>query len=59
MTEFKDCYLLPVIPRVQRPFFPEFDVDGKKHSFVMKKRQKMYIFWSNMIEAYFILIVIK
>jgi hypothetical protein len=44
MTEFKDCYLLPVIPRVQRPFFPEFDVDGKKHSFVMKKRQKMYIF---------------
>ena len=30
MTESKESYLLPVIPKDEKPVFPEFDVDENK-----------------------------
>ena len=52
MTEFEDCYLLPVIPKYQKPVFPEFYVDENKPLLHNEEKVKnIYFFLLNFIEA--------
>jgi len=34
MTAFKNGYLLPVLPKDQKPIFPEFHIDEEKVKFL-------------------------
>ena len=53
MTEFNDCYLIPIIPKDQKPVFPEFDIDEKKPLVHNEEKVKnIYFFLLNFIEAY-------
>jgi hypothetical protein len=44
MTEFKDCYLLPVLSKDQKPVFPEFDEDENKALLHNEEKVKKYIY---------------
>ena len=53
MTESKESYLLPVIPKDEKPVFPEFDVDENKPLLHNEEKVKKYVsFLLNFIGAY-------